>query len=127
MSAEPVQEGDASSLVGRRAAARARIALPATLETIGGIQPATLINLSVMGAMVEVANVPSVGGDAILRSGNIDALAVVIWAGGGRCGIQFDEPIPVEEVQRQRHAGEHAAVYGPEELWKAAEDWSKGY
>ena len=113
--------------VGRRAAARARIALPASVETLNGIRTARLHNLSRTGAMVDGVGLPGVGSDIILRCGTIDALGVIVWAGNGRCGIEFDEPLDETEVARQRRIGEEAARSGvTPELRKAAEDWVNG-
>jgi PilZ domain len=114
-------------LLGRRAAGRARIVLPASVETVHGRIRIALLNLSRTGAMVEAPGLPGVGNDVILKCGDIDALGIVVWSGNGRCGIEFDEQIDEHEVIRLRRAGDETARTGvtPEQR-QAAEDWTHG-
>src|SRR3712207_7738004 len=51
-------------------------------------------------SMVEGVGLPGVGGDIILRCGDIDAFGVVVWSGNGRCGLEFDEPVDEAEIGR---------------------------
>lgn len=115
---------------GRRSRPRARIALPAILETMEGLRKVKLSNLSSAGAMVEARKAPDVGRDLVLKCPGIDALGVVVWENGDRCGIEFYDPIEDDEVVRQRELSDGRIVeqrwYTRDELIEAAERWSSG-
>ena len=112
--------------VGRRSGARARLSLPATLESVRGVFRVTIINLSCTGAMVEVPELLKVGTDVVLQRGELDAFAVVVWAGSGRCGLQFYDPIDQEEVIAHRRTSEHVAGEPDREALARAERWATG-
>ena len=112
--------------VGRRAGARARLSLPATLESVRGVFRVTIINLSCTGAMVEVPELLKVGTDVVLQRGDLDAFAVVVWAGSGRCGLHFYDPIDQEEVIAHRRTSEHVAGEPDREALARAERWATG-
>lgn len=116
--------------VGRRSRSRARVALPAVLETIEGLRHVKLRNLSSAGAMVETPRVPGVGKDLVLKCFGIDALGVVIWEDGDRCGIEFYDPIDEDQVVRQRALSDDEFAQHKwrtrKEMLEAAERWSLG-
>ena len=113
--------------LGRRAKARARIGLPASIETLTGSRRVVLQNISVTGCMIEAPQLPSVGSDVIVKCGTIDAMAVVIWAGNGRCGLAFDDPADGREIMRLRTVAEEVGRSNRsiDEI-EAAEDWKNG-
>ena len=111
----------------RRAAPRVRVALPAAADTVSGRKNVKLANLSRTGAMLEGPELPSVGHNVVLKSGDVDVFATVVWRTGERCGITFDRPVREEEVQRLRLAGEWSARTGVlPDVRQAAEDWAGG-
>lgn len=115
---------------GRRSRPRARVDLPAILETLDGLRRVKLSNLSSAGAMIEASRAPDIGRDLVLKCPGIDALGVVVWEHGDRCGIEFYDPIDDDEVVRQRQLSDGRIVeqrwYTREELIQAAELWSTG-
>jgi hypothetical protein len=86
----------------------------------------TIINLSCTGAMIEVPELLKVGTDVVLQRGNLDAFAVVVWAGSGRCGVHFYDPIEEAEVITYRRNSEHAAGEPEREALARAERWATG-
>lgn len=84
---------DTQPITGRRGAARARVQLNAVLETTTGAIPIVIRNLSCTGAMLEGPNLPKPNREAILKRGQIDAIGVVVWSKGDRCGFHFFDPI----------------------------------
>lgn len=52
-------------------------------------------NLSATGALVESADVPPIGTEIVLRRGTLEAFGNVIWAGSGKAGLAFREPLAV--------------------------------
>jgi hypothetical protein len=113
-------------VTGRRIAARARVALRATIETVRGTENAVLRNISETGLMLEVANLPANGADAIVRSGALDCFGTVVWARMRWCGVAFEEPIPLNEVLRIRELSEQSTGAAQRELQDAALRWAQG-
>lgn len=95
-------------LIGRRGASRARVQLNAALETTTEEVPVVLRNLSCTGAMLEGKNLPTVNRTAVLKRGGVEAMGVVVWHAGDRCGFHFFDPIShklvVEEARRAPEA-----------------------
>ena len=114
-------------LLGRRAAARARISLPASIDVMAGRLDVTLLNLSRIGAMLAGPELPGPGNDVILKCGGIDVLGTVIWRGAGRCGVTFDELLDEREVVRLRWEGDETARTGvTRDTRQAAAEWALG-
>ena len=122
------EKDDQELLAGRRVASRARVALPATLETVNGTVRAVIRNISETGAMLEVAALPTVGGCAVVRCGSLDAFGVVAWARSRWCGVAFDEPVGHAEVVRMRAASDQgqATTASRRDLEDAAKRWAEG-
>ena len=112
--------------VGRRGDARARLSLPATLESVRGVFRVKIINISCSGAMVEVPELLKVGSDVVLQRGKLDAFAVVVWSGSGRCGLQFYDQLTDEEVILYRRASDQTAHEADREILANAEHWARG-
>jgi PilZ domain len=114
-------------MLGRRAAERARIVLPACIRTLTGQKEVNLLNLSSTGCMIEGPGLPRIGHDVVLKSLTLELLGVVVWAGNGRCGIQFDQAIPQDEVRRHWFEGLRTARSGvTPSMRDAAKDWATG-
>ena len=127
MASSAEQEASAPQAVtGRRIAARARVALPATIETVRGTERAALRNISETGLMLEVAHLPAIGADAVVRSGSLDCFGTVVWARFRWCGVAFEEPISHSEVLRIRQRSEESSGASQKELQEAALRWAQG-
>jgi hypothetical protein len=87
----------AGSSAEHRAARRTNLMLAATIAAEGRILPVRIRNVSETGALVEGAALPDKGVTLELTRGNLRVPATVAWSGGGRCGIHFDRPTPVNE------------------------------
>lgn len=92
-----------ASAVGRRRNARLWLGFPARLVLLGGQQRCRLLNLSVSGAMLGIEPVPPIGSVGFLRFASVEAFGTVVWAYTKHCGIDFDEPLPLETVTAMRH------------------------
>ena len=128
MTTASLQARGAPQVTGRRVAARARVALPATLESLSGTANVILRNISETGAMLEVANLPARGADAVLCCGELDCFGTIVWARSRWCGFAFDEPIPQATVLRLRAAsdGGQADAASRNALNDAARRWAEG-
>jgi hypothetical protein len=80
-----------------RAAPRTNLLLAATAEVDGRSLPVRIRNLSETGAMVEGAGLPEAGMPLVLMRGDLQVSATVAWAAGGRRGVRFAGPTPVNE------------------------------
>lgn len=80
-----------------RAAPRTNLLLAATAEIGGRSLPVRIRNLSETGAMVEGAGLPEAGMPMVLMRGDLQVAATVAWAAGGRRGVRFGGPVPVNE------------------------------
>ncbi len=120
------QFGAQPPVTGRRGAARARVALPATIDTVNGTTRALLRNLSESGAMLEVAQLPTVGAEAVLRCGQLDCFGVIVWARLRWCGVVFDEVITLPDVISIRQASDGSAGAAQKDLQDAARRWAEG-
>jgi hypothetical protein len=80
-----------------RASPRTNLLLAATAEIGGRSLPVRIRNLSETGALLEGAGLPDAGMKMVLARGDLHVSAVVAWAAGGRRGVRFDGPTPVQE------------------------------
>ena len=132
MATNPVRDEEkAGSTIGRRAHARARVALPGVVETLDGRRSVSVKNLSSAGAMVEAQDrTPPVGKDLVLQCFGLDALGVVVWESGARCGIEFYDRIEQKEVIEKRQLSDDEMARHRwrtrQELLEAAERWARG-
>jgi len=115
----------ALSPTGRRIAARARVQLPAVLETLSGTSRATLRNLSCTGALVEVSPLLNVGSDVVLNCGSVEAFGTVVWARMRWCGIAFDEPLNQATVVSLRVDSDCQGNKDRQDTLVAAEHWAR--
>ena len=111
---------------GQRRHRRARLSLPAVLETITSRQPGQMTSLSRSGACVRVLEVPRLGSDVLLRSGDVDAFGTVVWSGLDACGIRFEELLPDQLVVAVRLLSDRQHEIVSAQRVAAARAWSQG-
>ena len=88
----------------RRAEARVRLHIPARLILLTGVQQCMLEDLSVTGAaLIPQDALPQVGVSGILQCENLEAFGTIQWSRYGRCGVMFDERLPLANVIALRH------------------------
>lgn len=80
-----------------RVAPRTNLLLAATAEVEGRALPVRIRNLSETGAMIDGAGLPEAGMPLILKRGDLQVAATIAWAAGGRRGVRFGGPTPVNE------------------------------
>lgn len=80
-----------------RVAPRTNLLLAATAEVDGRSLPVRIRNLSETGALIEGAGLPDAGMALVLMRGDLQVAATVAWASGGRRGVRFGGPTPVNE------------------------------
>jgi hypothetical protein len=116
---------DDPQLRGRRSEPRAQIVLPGSAEALSGHLYVKVLDVSLTGARIEGFRLPQVGRDIILRCGEIDTFGTIVWAASGRCGVQFDEQISVQDLMTLRALARETSEWTAEEQ-AAAADWLSG-
>ena len=100
---------NADMQIGRRAAPRVRVYLPATLMLTNRSVNCIIENISTGGARLHLADLPRVRSDAFLMCGGLEIFSVVVWVKGHRCGLFFeDELSPDAVVAIRRFSDEYA-------------------
>ena len=113
---------------GRRADARVRLHLPARLVLLTGTMACILEDLSVTGAAVIVQDaLPAPGASAILQCQHIEAFGQVRWARHGRCGLMFDDKLPLAQVVALRHVADTFEVSERQRNLERARAWVQGH
>jgi hypothetical protein len=118
---------DDPELRGRRSQPRAYLVLPGSAEALSGHLHVVLLDVSCSGARLEGNRLPGVGREIILRCGGIDSFGTIAWTASGRCGVQFDEPISVQDLRTLQtlYAAVQSSPLTPAER-QAADDWMTG-
>lgn len=80
-----------------RASRRTNLMLAATIEVAGRNAPVRIRNLSDTGALLEGNVLPLEGQSLVVMRGDLEIKAVVAWSTGDRCGVRFEQPMPVNE------------------------------
>lgn len=111
----------------RRSHRRARLCLPATVETVSGRTAAEITSLSRSGACVRLPSAPRVGNDIVVMCGDLDAFGTVVWSGRDACGIRFDELLSDEAVLSARYQSDHQPELIQAQRIAAARAWAQGY
>lgn len=78
---------------------RFRVLLSAMLVSSTSQQVVKLRNISAEGALVEAADLPSVGNDVFLRRGPSDVFGTIVWREGNQAGLQFETALSDERLQ----------------------------
>jgi hypothetical protein len=108
----PAQTGEPGKLrpVGRRGAARLRLAIPVRLISTRATEPGVLLDLSRSGARVGLEQPLALGACLYLKVAKLELFAEVVrrdlGEGGGINGLVFDEPLADEAVLMVRRFAE---------------------
>lgn len=112
---------------GRRANARLRLNVPATLILVKGTIRCLLDDLSRTGAAITPqGSLPCPGTSAVLRCQHIDVFANVVWTRFGRCGLHFDEKLPMDDVIALRRFADDIESYERNLSEQRTRDWVAG-
>lgn len=112
--------------IGRRAAPRLRLSLPAQLIAIEKAHACILLNISRTGAQVAILDAIREGEGAILRCGIINHFAIVARSEFGLNALVFDEPLTDEMVLDLRRYHENFEERQKRALIETARKWVTG-
>ena len=91
---------DESGITQNRRARRSHVLMAASIEADGMTMAVKLRNLSPEGALVEAAQLPSVGCSVIFHKKELNLAGRIAWVTAGRAGIAFDTLLDPEAVMR---------------------------
>lgn len=123
---EPAMQSLGHLNIGRRAAPRLRISLPAQLIAVEKAHTCILLNLSRTGAQVAILDAIREGEGAILRCGMINHFAIVTRSEFGLNALSFDEPLPDAIVLETRRYHENFEERERRALIATARKWATG-
>jgi hypothetical protein len=123
---KPEDSDQPSLTVGRRAAPRLRLSLPAQLIGVEKAHTCILLNLSRTGAQVAILDAIRLGEGAILRCGVIDHFAIVTRTEFGLNALEFDEPLTDAIVLDIRRYHENFEEREKRTLIETARKWVTG-
>ncbi|MFN3864200.1 MAG: PilZ domain-containing protein [Erythrobacter sp.] len=116
--------------IGRRGAARLRLAIPVRMVSTHATQSCILLDLSCTGARIGLAEPLAPGTCLYLKVARFELFAEVIrrerGAGGGINGLAFDAPLPVATVLAVREYAETFAHRQREALRDQVRRWVSG-
>lgn len=112
--------------IGRRAAPRLRLSLPAQLIAVEKVHTCILLNLSRTGAQVAILDAMREGEGAILRCGLIDHFVIVARSEFGLNALVFDEPLTDAIVLETRRYHENFEEREKRALIETARKWVTG-
>jgi hypothetical protein len=112
--------------VGRRAAPRLRLSLPAQLIAVEKSHTCILLNLSRTGAQVAILDAMREGEGAILRCGVIDHFGIITRSEFGLNAIAFDELLSDRIVLETRRYHENFEERERRALIETARKWVTG-
>jgi len=123
---KPEQTDPPAVTVGRRAASRLRLSLPAQLIAVEKAHTCILLNLSRTGAQVAILDAMREGEGAILRCGLINRFAIVTRTEFGLNALEFDEPLTDSIVLDIRRYHENFEERKKRALIETARKWVTG-
>ena len=118
--------GDASNNVGRRAAPRLRLSLPARFVAIEGTHKAILLNISRTGAQIAILNTVREGEGGFLECGKLNAFGIIARSEFSVNAIEFEEPLTEAEVLEIRRYYENFEERERRALIETARKWVNG-
>lgn len=119
-------ETDPYLVVGRRGAARLRLAVPAKIVTVCETRPCVLLDLSRTGARISLPQSLPEGEGGFLRIAEIEVFACVVRSHEGINGLEFDRPLTDAQVISVRHYAECFEANKRRELLREVRDWVRG-
>lgn len=115
-----------ASAPGGRHFNRLRLGVPATLVLTCGNRPCLIDDISCTGTRLRSDPALTAGQTAMLVFHELRLFATVRWAHGRECGLHFDRPLDLEDMQGMLWITENRALY--DRMCEAghAMDWAEG-
>src|SRR5258708_14667112 len=86
----------------RRASEREEVVLAGSAYGLGRSRSIIVSDLSAEGARLDARDMPAPGDDVLVVVGPFDGLATVAWRSDDKCGVEFDEALAVDILDRMK-------------------------
>ena len=113
--------------LGQRTMNRLKLGLPASLILTYERRACTLENVSSTGACVRVGQPVAKGNTAVLCFHLLRIYAVIKWSRNSLCGLRFEPPLDLEEMQGFLWITQNREEYERICLEELAEDMATGF
>lgn len=124
------QPNDAAPAVGRRAAPRLRLAIPARFVSIYSVQPCVLLDISRTGARMALGEPLAHGKSGYIEIARMEIFGDVVrmerGIDGGVNAVAFEEPITKAQVLGIRHFAEDFELREHKALRDQVRRWVTG-
>lgn len=111
---------------GHRRFNRLRLGVPAALMLTHETRPCLIDDISSTGAHLRIERPLAKGLTLVLSFHELKLFSTVMWLGGGECGLRFDQPLELEDMQGMLWIKENRAMYERICETGAAMDWADG-
>ncbi|MDE2435331.1 MAG: PilZ domain-containing protein [Sphingomonadales bacterium] len=111
---------------GSRSINRLRLGVPARLALTIGTERCLLDDISAIGARLRLSRALPKGQTAVLNFHELRIFGSVVWWRNGECGLRFDRPLDLEDMQGMLWITENRDLYDRICRESRAEDWSAG-
>ena len=71
-----------------------------------------IADVSALGARLGGRDLPSPGDELLIVAGSTDRMGTVMWRSGDQCGVELDEPLAPDSIDRMKQEADWAAVTG---------------
>jgi hypothetical protein len=111
---------------GHRKFNRLRLGVPASLVLTHETRSCLIDNISSTGAHLRIERPLAERQSLVLSFHELKLFSTVMWVRGGECGLRFDRPLELEDMQGMLWIKENRALY--ERICETghAMDWSEG-
>ena len=96
---------------GHRGANRLRLGVPAQLQLTHEVRSCLLDDISKSGARLRITQPLAPHQTAVLSFHELKLYATVMWCKGAECGIRFEQPIELEDMQGMLWITENRELY----------------
>jgi hypothetical protein len=104
--------GEQQSQSRRRASEREEVVLAGSAFGLGRSRSIIVSDLSPRGARLDGRDMPPPGHDVLVVVGPFDGLATVVWRTDDRCGVEFDDVVAGETLDRMKSEAKWMSVAG---------------
>ena len=112
--------------LGQRLFSRARLGVPARVVSFNGTGACSLIDLSRSGARIGADDCPRVGATVVIKGLPLELFGTVRWSVPGLFGVEFEIPLPIEQVVAMRHYADEESERQKQAQIAYARSWAQG-
>ena len=104
--------GETPTQTCRRRFEREMVTLAGSAFGLGRSRSVIVSDLSAEGARLDARDMPAPGDDVLVVIGPFDGLATVVWRADDKCGVEFDELVASETLDRMKRDAKWMSVAG---------------